>query len=90
MWDYDHNRPPSSLSQKFKKISTMHYLNTRASSHGKLYCPKVNTNKYGMKSFKYQGAKVLNDIKKMDIYRIEDTKLHFLSRLKFTLLLNYM
>ena len=90
MWDYDHNRLPSSLSQKFKKISTVHNLNTRASSHGKLYCPKVNTNKYGMKSFKYQGAKVLNDIKKMDIYRIEDTKLHFLSRLKFTLLLNYM
>ena len=59
MWDYDQNRLPLSLSQKFKKINTMHNFNTRASAHGNLYCPKVNTKKYGMKSFKYQGAEIL-------------------------------
>ena len=69
MWDYDHDSLPISLKMHFKKTNVVHNYSTRAASKGNLYLNKVNTVKYGIKSFRYQGVKVLNDLKNMSIYK---------------------
>ena len=58
MWDYDHNTLPVSLKSLFKRSNLIHNYSTRAASKGKLHYAKVNTNKHGIKSFKYQGVKI--------------------------------
>ena len=68
MWDYDHNVLPTSLTNYFKRSNLIHNYKTRAASKGKLHYSKVNTTKYGIKSFKFQGIGILNNLKDLDIY----------------------
>ena len=82
MWDYDHDSLPISLKMHFKKTNVVHNYSTQAASKGNLYLNKVNTVKYGIKSFRYQGAKVLNDLKNMSIYKNIIKKSIFLKKLK--------
>ena len=90
MWDYDHDTLPPSLKAYFKRANLIHNYSTRAASKGSLYYAKVNTIKYGIKSFKYQGIKVLNDLKKMSIYQNTGSKSKFLKELKSDLLSTYV
>ena len=64
MWDYDHNTLPPSLKSYFKRANLVHNYSTQAASKESLHYTKVNTVKYGIKWFKYQGLKVLNVFKK--------------------------
>ena len=68
MWDYDHNTLPQSLRANFKRANLIHNYGTRAASKGCLYHPKVKTNTHGTKSFKYQGVKLLSNLRNMSIY----------------------
>ena len=63
MWDYDHKSLPAALTQKFTRLDNIHNVKTRGAVKGNLYLPKVNTTRYGMKSFKYQGVEILNNLK---------------------------
>ena len=45
------------------------FKSTRAAFTGCLHYNKVYTTKYGIKLFKYQGVKILNDPKKINIYQ---------------------
>ena len=90
MWDYDHNVLPSPLTHCFTRSNRIHKYKTRGASRGNVYHTKVNTSIYDIKAFKYQGVQVLNNLKKLDIYRNAKTKLHFLRDLKPYLLLKYM
>ena len=56
MCDYDHDVLPLSLGSYFKRANLVH-------TYGSLHYSKVNTSKYGLKSFKYQGLKFLMTLK---------------------------
>lgn len=90
MWDFDHNVLPSSLAECFTRSSRVHSYCTRGASRGSLYHKRVNTLKYGIKSFKYQGAKILNNLKKLDIYCNTKLKFKFLTNYKLHLLSKYI
>ena len=62
MWDFDHNLLPNYLSNFFLRTSSLHNYNTRSASRGYLYLNKVKTTSYGLKSFKIQGAKLMNEL----------------------------
>ena len=67
MWDYDHDTLPLSLRVHFKKANLVHNYSTQMASKGGLHHGKANTIKHGIKTFKYQGVKTLNDLKNMSI-----------------------
>ena len=77
MWDYDHNTLPLSL-----RANLVHNYRTRAVSKGSLHHCKVHTYKHGIKSFKYQGIKILKDLKSMRIYQDATCKSYFYERIK--------
>ena len=52
----------------------------------KLSIKKTNTYRYGSKSFKIEGAKMLNSLKEQNIYDITNSKSVFLKKLKLTYL----
>ena len=89
MWVYDHDVLPLSLRSHFKRANLVHTYNTRTSAKGSLYYSEVNTSKYGLKSFKYQGIKILNDLKNMSIYQTATSKSKFAKELKSDLLSSY-
>ena len=89
MWEYDHDTLPLSLKSYFKRANLVHNYSTRAASKGSLHYCRVNTSTYGMKSFKYQGIKILNDLKNMSIYQNSRSKASFLKDLKSDLLSLY-
>ena len=88
MWDYDHDTLPSSLMDCFVRTSCIHNYKTREALCGNLYHTKVNTIKYGINAFKYQG--ILNNFKKLDIYHNAKNKIKFLKDLKSYLLSKYI
>ncbi len=90
MWDYDHDILPLSLRSYFKRANLVHNYGTRSASKGSLHYPKVNTSKFGTKSFKYKGVKVLNDLKNMHIYQNATSKTKFIKELKSDLLSSYI
>ena len=69
MWDYDHDILPPALKLHFKRTNLVLNYSARAASTGCLHYSKVNTTKYGINSFKYQGVKIFNDLKKINIYQ---------------------
>ena len=78
------------LSQKYKRNSLAHNYSTRAASTGCLHYNKGNTTKYDINSFKYQGVKILNDPKKINIYQNNASKSKLWKELKSKLLSNYI
>ena len=90
MWDYDHGIIPFSLKDLFKRSNLVHNYRTRGASKGSLYYCKVNTTKYGIKSFKYQGIHILNNLKKLSFYKNSKVKSKFLKQLKTYLLAEYV
>ena len=90
MWDYDHGTLPESLIKDFKRANLVHNYSTRSASKGSLFYGKVNTIKYGIQSFKYQGVKILNDLKNMPIYENSPSKAIFMKELKSQLLSSYI
>ena len=89
MWDYDHDTLPSSLKGHFKRANFVRNYSTRAASKERLHYCKVQTYKHGIKSFKCQDIKILNDLKKMDIHQNTNRKCNFLKELKLDLLSSY-
>ena len=90
MWDYDNNTLPPSLRTHFKRANLVHNYSTRAASKGCLHHCKVRTNKHGINSFKYQGIKILCDLKNMSIYQDACSKGKFVKELKSDLLSSYV
>ena len=83
MWDQDHELLPISLNNIFIKISDVHNYETRSSVSQKLSeNVKINTKTHGEKLFKFQGPKILNDLKNKDFYASSKTKTVFRAELK--------
>ena len=82
MCDYDHNTLPSSLTESFGRSNLVHDYNTRYASAEKLHYYKINTSTYGINSFKYQWAKILNNLKDLNIYNNIDRKAALMKKLK--------
>ena len=51
---------------------------------------RIISSKYGLKSFKYQGIKILNDLKNTSIYQTATSKSKFVWELKSNLLSSYI
>ena len=62
MWNYDHGTIPP-LNVLFKRTNNVHNYKTRGAAERNLYYTKVNSTKYGVCSFKYQGIHILNSLK---------------------------
>ena len=73
MWDLDHNSFPVSLKSPFQKSNHLHSYSTRGEHY-----EKVTTKDHGLKSFKYQGVKIINELKGMVIYQFSIKKSAFL------------
>ena len=86
MWDYDHDIIPSSLKDLFKRSNIVHKYGTRGATRGNLYYSKVNTTKYGINSFKYQGIQILNNLQDLGIYKDAQIKFKFLKTSKLNLI----
>jgi len=89
MWDYDHDILPPSLNVYFTKVNQIHNYSTRAASKGSLFYDKINTTTFGIRSFKYQGLKVFNDMLSMDGYQNIKNKNLFMKKIKNELLSTY-
>ena len=85
MWDYDHNLIPKSLNIWFNKTPSHNY-ETRFVTKGKLTPCIVKSRKYGVRSFRFEGTNVLNDLKDMNIYTTAKTKTYFLKKFKSELI----
>ena len=62
MWDYDNNDLPDQLSNYIKRTNLVHNYETCGAAKGNLFYSKVNTLSYGIKSFKFQAVKSLNEL----------------------------
>ena len=62
MWDYDHGLLPHSLNSLFLKRSSVHAINLRNVSDGRLYTANRFNTTYGKNSFSQIGSKFLNDL----------------------------
>ena len=78
MWDYDHASLPEHLTHCFKRSNLIHNYETRSAVKGSLFLSKVNTKSFGIKSFKYQGVKVMNLLLSNELYRKSKSKEIFL------------
>ena len=90
MWDYDHDIIPSSLKDLLKRSNIVHKYGTRGATRGNLYYSKVNTTKYGINSFKYQGIQILNNLQDLSIYKDAQIKSKFLKTFKLNLISEYV
>ena len=90
MWDYDHKELPNSFKDFFTYAYKTHNYSTRFSSAGKL-CEdkKFYSNRHGLNSFAYNGPKVLNSIKNLEIYNESKTKTHFITEYKKIIIEGY-
>jgi len=86
MWDLDHETLPSSISSYFTKIRNVHNHLTRLADTDKLSVIKTNTKRYGLKSFKIEGATTLNSLKDQEMYTNARSKSDFLRKLKLAFL----
>ena len=87
MWDYDHDTIPPSLKIWFNVPN--HKYGTRFVSKRKLTPCVVNTYRYGIKSFKYQGKNILNQLKDLDIYTRFQNQKHIYQKNSKTELLSF-
>ena len=85
MWDYNHNSIPKSLNIWFNK-TPCHNYETRFVTKGKLTPCIVKSRKYGVRSFRFEGTNVLNDLKDMAIYATAKTKTYFVKKFKSELI----
>ena len=85
MWDFDHGLLPDTLNKLFSRRSSVHNVNLRNVSEGRLYtATRYNTN-YGSNSFSSIGSKLLNDLKDSGLYKYTDSKLVFMKKYKKSL-----
>ena len=90
MWDQDHELLPRSLNNLFLKISDVHKYETRSSTAKKLsQNVKINTKSHGENLFKFQGPKILNELKNNDFYVSSKNKNVFRAKHKKYLLSFY-
>ena len=81
MWDYDHDLIPKSLNIFFNKVPC-HKYKTRFVTKGKLSPCNVKSTRFDVRSFKFEGTNVLNQLKDLDI----KTRCSFLKKLRSELL----
>ena len=89
MWDFDHNTLPKTLNLLFTKTKNTHSYGTRFANADKLTIDRVNSVKYGDKSFKVIGATKLNELKNCDFYTSARSKQVFLDSFKNEILDTY-
>ena len=89
MWDFDHNTLPKTLNLLFTKTKNTHSYGTRFANADKLTIDRVNSVKYGDKSFKVIGATKLNELKNCDFYTSARSKQVFLDSLQNEILDTY-
>ena len=89
MWDYDHKELPEHLSLYFERTNLVHNYETQSASLGNVFLSKVKTLSYGIKSFKYQGVKTLNNLHSTELYQNSKSKSSFIKNLKMELISQY-
>ena len=83
LWDYDNNNLPEHLSKYFERTNLVHNYETRGAGKGNLFYSKVNTLSYGIKSFKFQGVKTLNEPQDKEFYENSKCKAIESSNVRF-------
>ena len=89
MWDYDNNDLPEHLSKYFERTNLVHDYETRGAGKGNHFYSKVNTLPYGIKSFKFQGVKTLNELQDKEFYKNSKCKAIYQKNLKAELISQY-
>ena len=89
MWDYDNNDLPEHLIKYFIRTNLVHNYESRGAGKGNLFYSKVNTLSYGIKSFKFQGVKTLNELQDKEFYKNSKCKAIFQKNLKAELISQY-
>ena len=70
MWDQDHGLLPKCFDSYFTKVRNIHRYDTRSASNDLISeSTKINTDTHGKSMFRYQGAKIANQIKKLNFYK---------------------
>jgi hypothetical protein len=87
MWDFDHCKIPTSLNGLFQR--PIHPYNTRFVKQGKLVPCKINTNKFGSHSIRYEGTCILNSLKSSKIYLENSSKKTFIYKCKSEIIASY-
>ena len=89
MWQYDHRELPNCFNSYFKKLSSIHTHNTRASASNHLSENLlVNSDTYGKKMLKFIGPRVFNEIVSLDFYNRCNNKIGFKTNMKKHLIEN--
>ena len=78
-----------SLRQYLKRSTTIHNHKALGALCGNLHHTKVNTLRYGIRAFRYQGIQVLNKLKQRNVYQNAKTKGNCLRDLKSYLISKY-
>ena len=85
MWDQDHGLLPKCFDSYFTKVRNIHRYDTRSASNDLISeSTLINTDTHGKSMFRYQGAKIANQIKKLNFYKdcksknTKNTKKHLL------------
>ena len=90
MYDYDHNTLPTSLSELFKTVKSIHSHDTRMSRNNKLSESFLaHTKTHGDNLLKLSGPKMLNKIKDLDIFDNANCKKSFSMKYRNHLLSAY-
>ena len=90
MWDQDHESLPKCFDSYFVKVRNIHKYETRNASNDFISeSTKINTDTHGKTMFRYQGAKILNQIKKLGFYKVCKNKNMFRKKHKAYLLESY-
>ena len=84
VFDSVNKTSPSCFHDFFLLSSSVHQYSTRQASQGDLYVSKKNSLQYGLKSIRYQGAKLWNTLP-LEL-RNAPTKIMFKTKLKIYLL----
>ena len=81
MWDQVHDLLPNSISISFKPVSQIHGYNTRMVSAGKL-SDIIHTSTHGKKMFRFNGPRILNNLKDKYFYKNSKSKNVFIKQYK--------
>ena len=83
MWQYEHGELPNCFNTYFKKVSSIHSHNTRASASNSLSeSILVSSDTYGKNMLKFIGPRIFNEIVLLDFYKCCNNKVGFKTNMK--------
>lgn len=90
MWEFDNGDLPTSFNTLFNYVKNNHNRDLRSSKQNKLSeNVKINTEKYGRTSIRYQGPKIFNNMKSLPFYNNAKSRKNFSKCMKQHLIDQY-